>query len=132
MKEEQKNKIEKLKTFFESLPKKRIKNPSDTFAHIFRHDYKENFISDWLAYLLNPEKMGTEEPLLAFFKITKTDSCELKFLDLVIEREYDLEDCGRIDLYLESESIIMGIENKINSGFTSTNQLDKYYRKIKK
>ena len=41
------------------MPEASIKHLTNTLAHIFRHDYKENFISDWLACLLTPIYMET-------------------------------------------------------------------------
>ena len=43
----------------EAVPKSRSMSPTNTIAHIFRHEQKENFISDWLAFLLNPEYIGS-------------------------------------------------------------------------
>ena len=42
----------------------------DTLGHIFRHERRENFISDWLAYLLNSEKMGTNILFQSLFNVS--------------------------------------------------------------
>ena len=111
---------------------------TDTLGHIFRHDFKENFISDWLAYIFNFEKMGTNEPFQAIF-----DACGIAgtFIPIDgIDREKELfyvdnknkrENCGRIDFFIRTETAIVGIENKIFSDFTTKNQLEKYYKAIK-
>ena len=44
------------KALLDSMPRSRVSSPTNTIAHIFRHEHKENFISDWLAFLLNPDE----------------------------------------------------------------------------
>ncbi len=110
----------------------------DTLGHIFRHEYKENFISDWLAYLLSVERIGTNQLFQSLFDMCGIDG---EFVPIDgIEREKELsftggnnrlEKYGRIDFFIRTENAIVGIENKIWSGFTSDNQLEKYAKAIK-
>ena len=41
-----------------------VSPPTNTIAHIFRKESQENFISDWIAYLIDPVSFGNAEPLL--------------------------------------------------------------------
>lgn len=110
----------------------------DTLGRIFRHEYKENFISDWLAYLLNVEKIGTNQLFQSLFEICGVDGTFVPLGGIEREKELTftgdnnrLEKYGRIDFFIRTENAIVGIENKIWSGFTSDNQLEKYAKAIK-
>jgi hypothetical protein len=81
----------------EKIPQSRANLPTNTIAHIFRHEHKENFISDWLAFLLNPEYTGSEEPLAALLQLAFVTS-SVDFDDVSILREVAFEDKRRIDL----------------------------------
>ena len=111
----------------------------DTLGRIFRHERRENFISDWLAYLLNSEKMGTN---ILFQSLFHVSGIEGDFIPVGgIEREKDLvlyredkgtrESCGRIDFFITTDDAIIGIENKIDCDFTSNNQLEKYSKSLR-
>ena len=133
--EELKQPLEEMFNDLDSIPKKEL---SDTLGHIFRHERRENFISDWLAYLFNPDKMGTNEPFQSLFDLRDIEG---EFIPIGgIEREKDLTynndsgntvDCGRIDLFVETDGAIVGIENKIDCDFTAYNQLEKYSEWLK-
>jgi hypothetical protein len=87
-----------------------------TIPRIFNQAYGENFISDYLAYVLDPGKNGIgEAPLARFLSLCGIDSTDLPLAEVTIHREYPLDD-GRIDLLLEWEdTLVLGIENKILS-----------------
>lgn len=112
------------------MPNTRAKVPSNTIAHIFRHEDKENFISDWLAFLFNPEYTGSMEPLSALLQLASvTNFVDLS--DVSIIRESVFEDKRRIDFIIETSTHIIGIENKIWSGLQA-NQLNDYRKELRK
>ena len=123
--------ITEFKEMFEIMPEASIKQLTNTLAHIFRHDYKENFISDWLAFLLNPIYMETVEPLerllhrAGFYDFNANLSDEIE-----IEREYTFADGRRIDFLIHINDQIIAIENKIWSGLQD-NQLKDYSKQIR-
>lgn len=84
-----------------------------TVPVIFKRTYNENFISDYLAYILDPIRNGIGiEPIACLLSILDSD-ITLDFDDVKIEREYNL-DGGRIDLLIQiDEKVVLGIENKI-------------------
>jgi hypothetical protein len=87
-----------------------------TIPASLRRSYDENFLSDYLAYILNPKHNGIGiHPLAALCRSYGRNPDDL-FLDkVIIYREYGL-DSGRIDLLLEIEGQwVLGIENKIFS-----------------
>jgi hypothetical protein len=87
-----------------------------TIPAIFGRSYGENFISDYLAYILDPAKNGIGvAPLAQFLELCDFDSTGLSLTEVKIYREYPVGS-GRIDLLLEwEETLILGIENKILS-----------------
>lgn len=107
----------------------RLDDLEDRFAHakgppskpltipaVFGRSYDENFISDYLAYAIDPSRNGIgEAPLERFLSLCGIDPVERPLADVVVHREYYLEG-GRIDLLLEWEdTMVLGIENKILS-----------------
>jgi len=87
-----------------------------TIPKIFGPEHGENFISDYLAYVLDPGKNGIgEAPLAQLLSLCGVDPADLPLAEVTIHREYSLEN-GRIDLLLEWEDLlVLGIENKILS-----------------
>ena len=88
-----------------------------TIPRIFGRPYDENFISDYLAYILIRARTGSGlPPLEAFLKLCQIDTMNIPLEHAHIRREYGL-DGGRIDLLIEcGESLaVVGIENKIYS-----------------
>ncbi|MEA3439069.1 MAG: PD-(D/E)XK nuclease family protein [Chloroflexota bacterium] len=101
----------------------------DTIPAIFNRAYDENFISDYLAYVLNPDKNGLgTEPLRALLGLVSAEFNGIDIQEADIYREYTL-DSGRIDLLIIiDEALVVGIENKILSS-ESDNQTE-YYAKV--
>ena len=112
----------------EEMPQPQISSPANTIAHIFRHDYKENFISDWLAFLLDPELTDSTQPLAALFELAQGVEPD-DISDISIFRERTFDDKRRIDFYIETSRYIIGIENKIWSDL-QPNQLSDYERQL--
>jgi hypothetical protein len=104
----------------------------DTIPAIFNSAYDENFISDYLSYVLNPDRNGLgTEPLRALLGLVSAEFNGIDIQEVDIYREYTL-DSGRIDLLiLIDESLVVGIENKILSS-ESGNQTEYYAKVIRK
>lgn len=87
-----------------------------TVPAIFSRSYDENFISDYLAYILDPARNGIgEAPLARLLELCGIEAGDLPLGDVTVHREYSLRG-GRIDLLVEWKgALILGIENKILS-----------------
>ena len=124
--------LDLLKNIYKYLPvtQKRLL----TIPAIFGRSYDENFISDYLAYILDPKLNGVGiEPLqLLLSKIKNNDNKEeLEIEDIEIIREYNLGDHGRIDFIIKlGDAGVLGIENKITS-LEGENQTVAYAKGIK-
>jgi len=92
--------------------------------------YDENFISDYLAYILDPNRNGIGTgPIIALCGLYGRDTTDLPLKDVVIHREYVLGS-RRIDLLLEIEDQwVLGIENKISAS-EAANQTSDYASQI--
>ncbi len=94
---------------------------TETIPTIFGKVFDENFISDYLAYILNPKKNGVgTSPLRKFVENFKENitinEAEIDFNKVTMNREYTLKNNRRIDLLIKVDnSLIIGIENKIFS-----------------
>lgn len=108
-----------------------VNPPTNTIAHIFRKESQENFISDWIAYLIDPVSFGNAEPLSALLEVAGFDDCIDKNEIIEISREKTFDDQRRIDFYIETEELIIGIENKIWSGL-GYHQLKDYSKSLEK
>ncbi|MFC2028305.1 PD-(D/E)XK nuclease family protein [Chloroflexota bacterium] len=92
-----------------------------TIPVIFKKPDHENFISDYLAYILDPEINGIGiEPLQIIMKLTYGEILDIELDQVEIYREYEFQNdpsCGRIDFLIElgenGENGVIGIENKI-------------------
>ena len=128
-------KIEKyeklLKKFNWKQSEGKVSEPTNTIARIFNKESTENFISDWIAFLIDPNTFGTTEILNA---LLKTADCNFQISEnenVSVEREKIFNDHRRIDFYIETEEIIIGIENKIWSDL-GNNQLEDYVKSLDK
>lgn len=112
-----------------SAPRK----PPLTIPTIFGKSYDENFISDYLAYILHPQKNGIGiKPLLGMLNLIAVE-IEVDDPEVVeITREYYLNDYGRIDLLiLIDKTYAVGIENKIFST-EGVEQTKRYVKALEK
>ena len=121
--------FEQYEKMLSELPLDEIKPITNTIAHVFNKDTAENFISDWLAYLLDPSKFGNDEPLSKLLFLAEAENEITENSGLTITREYVFDDGRRIDFFIESDDLIIGIENKIWSGLQE-NQLSDYEKSI--
>jgi len=104
-----------------------VDKPIITIPAVFNRTYDENFISDYLAYILHPVKSGLGyspiKSLLHIAQITIPISA-LEGTSFEIIREYQLSENSRIDilLILRKLKIVIAIENKIysNEGYNQT------------
>jgi len=104
-----------------------------TIPAVFRRSYDENFISDYLAFILDPDKNGIgAAPLKSLLSAADFDATDIDVTNISIEREFIFPDGGRIDLLIETENeVVIGIENKILSS-EGKNQTISYARSIEK
>lgn len=110
--EEELNTIEEI---YHLLPEQHARRM--TIPAIFSRSYDENFISDYLAYILNPEINGIGiAPLRALLSLIDEDGVDDNS-EVVIDREYTFDDGGRIDFLIRiDDELVLGIENKITAG----------------
>lgn len=141
---------EKRSKLTEFLNNANIKNDSSSksiehlMPMIFKKTSDENFLSDWLAYILNPKinSLGTKPLnilLKPLFNIELSENCETDMGDVgeySACREVYLNSNNRIDFLFSvidnnsEEKYLIGIENKINSGLSKPDQLEEYSRLI--
>lgn len=130
-----------------ALPELLMKSSSDkpfTMPCIFGKQYGENFISDWLSFVLNPDLNGLgNKPLEILLELAKEsknkrqENIDLGGLhaDLSDAREFQLEKDARIDFLIpvfdmknsmEIPEYYIAIENKIFAD-EGDSQTKKYY-----
>ena len=105
-----------------------IKPPTHSLAHIFnkKPPGNENFVSYWLAFLLNAPVFGSNEPLRALLRLAGI-KLPKKFAstDISFTRERKFQNKKRIDFFIDMPDFIIGIENKIGTT-AGQNQLEDY------
>jgi hypothetical protein len=116
--------LEQIYRYLAKEPERRLTIPA-----IFGRTYDENFISDYLAHLLDPERNGIGfAPLQALASLVDSEidsGGEVK-----IDREYIFQTGRRIDLLVHlGDETILGIENKIFSS-EGEDQTGSYARSI--
>lgn len=101
-----------------------------TLPGVFGKEYNEGFITSWLAYLLNPRVNGFGmAPLNALLKYAGAPAIDEEE-DISIAQEYTFKDSGRrIDLLILTKDLVIGIENKIQSGEQEYQTID-YWRSL--
>ena len=122
-----------LETIYRTYEKLPATTPRpDTIPAIFNRTYDENFFSDYLAYVLNPDRNGLGTgPLRALLGLVSAEFDDIEIQEVEVYREFSL-DSGRIDLLiLIDESLVVGIENKIFSS-EGVNQTGYYAEVISK
>lgn len=126
------NSIEDYFDFISNMPSTEEEDISESIAKIFEVESKENTISNWLSFLLDPKRFKDGAPLKALlglfleanqFEETDTDT-------VIVSREYTLLNRRRVDLLIETDDLIIGIENKIFSSIHN-DQLNDYYDKLR-
>lgn len=146
--------MKSIEELIENLKKIDIKGSEITVLDILnKSHYDENFISDWLAFIFNPEINGMgNKPICSLInsldisksnvqnkdikigwsndiKEFKDTINEQKFIE--IEREKVIDDNKRIDVLIKYSNTWIIIENKINSMENGT-QTRNYYKYIMK
>lgn len=133
-----KNDIEQLNKVIKYLPEK--EDNIKTIPSIFNRIYDENFISDFLSYVLDPFENGIGfEPLTKVIEdySEKATNILQKFTvedknNIEIIREYSFLNGRRIDILIKiHDELIIAIENKIFA-IELENQTDDYSRSIHK
>lgn len=96
---------------FQALPRLRRRS---TFMEISGYPHYENVCSNILKFYLDPQcEHGLRDLLLKAF-LRMTGRSHLVVPDtVVISREYTTEECKRIDLVVDCEAFVLGVENKI-------------------
>lgn len=105
-----------------SMPKEYSNTKTDTIARIFNRSRDENFISDWLSYIIQNEPRFLTE-------IFNHLDIEIEIKEYEVIREYVFANGRRIDLFVESDNFVLGIENKVDAGLQKS-QLRDYNRQI--
>jgi hypothetical protein len=104
-----------------------------TIPEIFKRESDENFISDYLAFILDPKKNGIgAEPLKRIISYCNPeyDVDRLEFKRCSVERGKYLDEENRIDLLITiGKYLIVAIENKIYSKERENQTID-YYNAI--
>ncbi len=126
------NSIENYFDFISNIPSTEKEDISESIAKIFEVESKENIISNWLSFLLEPNRFKDDAPLKALLGLfLKANQFEETDADTVIvSREYTLLNRRRVDLLIETDDLIIGIENKIFSSIHN-DQLNDYYDKLR-
>lgn len=114
----EKNSFEKffqeVNEIYNKIPKK-----EKTFMEISGYPHYENVCSNILAFYLNPqEEHGLKDLFInAFIKIYSTKThmnySNVNTTDVTIFREYQTINNNRLDIVLQNNDIVIGIENKI-------------------
>src|SRR5438876_10656470 len=107
------SKFNRLLDEFSRIP--RLPQTEQTFMEIARCPHYENVVSNVLAFFLNPEnghglKAVVLESLLAAAAGKSLSEADLDAVN--VTREVGTE-FGRLDLLVETASLVVGVENKI-------------------
>ena len=80
-----------------------LDKPVKTIPSIFKRSYDENFISDYLAHILNPIDSGLGfSPIQSLLRFASNPFCltENDVIGIQVFREYQLSDESRIDILI--------------------------------
>jgi|LSQX01.3.fsa_nt_gb hypothetical protein len=114
-----------LNNLVDQIPSKELKMKTPTIGYIFNKEKNENFISDWLAFLMR----NNYKIILSLLEDTNFDDYENE--EYEVEREYVFKNGSRIDFLISNQTTVIGIENKIDST-THANQLRSYKTQLNK
>lgn len=99
---------EKFMEFIEKLRKTETGNRIHTIPEVFGIQYKEVYITKWLAYLLRQKDFGWKILNALIGSVTIKENCNYD-----VYTEYVFENGRRIDILIKSQHLWIGIENKI-------------------
>lgn len=104
------------------------RDPLITLPAVFARESQEDFVTCWLAYLLDPKINGFGvEPLNALLRCVNS-GLVYDEEEISVEREFVFADDGkRIDLLITTPDLIIGIENKLYS--SESGEQTKFYWK---
>lgn len=107
-----------------------------TFLNVINQNpYNENLISDWLAFIFNPNINGVGiKPIVALLKAVNKNNVDIEKQKFIcIERETCTDNKKRMDLLIKYSTTWIVIENKINAYETGiqTNEYYEYIHKMK-
>ena len=128
---EAENFLKEVKKISSQIPKQ-----EKTFMEISGYPYYENSYSNILAFYFNPkEEHGLNDIMLkSLLEIVKEKNNKLKtnvnLSNTSVFREYTTELGNRIDLVLQNDEIVIGIENKVMADVT--NNLKDYANTLEK
>lgn len=120
-----------------------LKDKPFTMPIIYNKPYSENYISDWLAFILNPEINGLgNEPLNILLSLAGQGKIkDNEYVDFSKPREIQLDNKSRIDFLIpvyknrkakednQNPLYYIAIENKTFSA-EGNKQTDRYFEKI--
>lgn len=126
--------IKKFELELQEISKKIRKEDSEntTFLSVIESEYKENVITSFLKFILDPNQNGIGwlplNKLLEILDISYefTDE-DLEYID--ISQEYGIKNNRRIDLVIKTRELWIVIENKINA-WEQINQTKDYFEYI--
>jgi hypothetical protein len=114
-----------------------LDKPVKTIPSIFNRSYDENFISDYLAHILNPIDSGLGfSPIQSLLRFAGNPFCltENDVIGIQVFREYQLSDESRIDILivLKKTKLLIAIENKLFSseGYKQTSRYSESIQEI--
>jgi hypothetical protein len=118
------NKFQDLLEKFNSLPK--VETTSPTFMEIAGYPHYENVCSNILAFFFDTEEQHQYKELFlnSLLKCVNEELLSKDITTLNVYRERPTEKGNRLDLIIETEELIIGIENKIWAGLY--NDLEDY------
>lgn len=124
------NQLQKLYNYLPNEPE-----PTISILDIFNKTYNENYISDFLAYILNPTQngigIGPLQKLTGFGGGKWNTDLENPNIKIEIIREFVLANNRRVDLViLINDSLVIGIENKVFTGEHNKQTID-YAKRLK-
>lgn len=118
--------LEEFKKQYISMPRKK-----QTFMEISGYPHYENVCSNILAFYFDiNEEHRLGDAMIRALMQTAGIELDMEISEINVEREYGTENNKRIDLVLYNDNIVIGIENKINSGLG--NDLKEYTKALRK
>jgi len=87
----------------------------ETLADSFRKVGNENFMSDWLAFLIDPKLSKSTEILERFLQMIEIEKMP-DICNVEASREKGFGKCGRVDIVIKADRMLLLIENKLYSG----------------